>query len=316
MDWIKGSESGDYIPPKGLPFYKSLLKSSYFLEKDNDIPDESIVTFAIDDKESFLADNPIINIVVDENDYKKIKKELFLTIILKEELSRKAKVIHNEKLNFNNDDEFEKTINLDQNHFKEFSLSSSMNIDAIIYSKDDRKIPNIEGLKRFTLRFSGIAGIFSINEQTPEFFISKGGGANSLTMLMIDYESENDLIEKNSCDIVKVYINSNFSSQYKNMIGQVSSSTSDTLAIMWTTNIIAQVILKLFEILEEYPNDIENELSMASKIFELYEINDAQKFAEQKIKIKTNPQIVSTFIEHKLNLGDRIKNFRGKKRAK
>ena len=100
------------------------------------------------------------------------------------------------------------------------------------------------------------------------------------------------------------------------MIGQVSSSTSDTLAIMWTTNIIAQVILKLFEILEEYPNDIENELSMASKIFELYEINDAQKFAEQKIKIKTNPQIVSTFIEHKLNLGDRIKNFRGKKRAK
>ena len=314
MQFIKGSESGDYIPPKGNPHYETLLKSSYFLEKDNDNPDESLLIFPIEDKDSFFEDNPIINIVVDESDYGNIDKELYLTIILKEEISRKAKVIKNEKLNFDDANEFEKSVNFREDHFKEFSLSSSINVDAIIYSKGDNKIPNIEAFKRFTLRFSGIAGIFSIIEQPPEFFSNNDGGPNSLTFLKIDYENENDLKEKNSCDIVKVYINSSFSTPYKNMLNQISSSTSDTLSIMWTTNIISQIILQVFEILDDYPNDIENEDSVVARIFKLYDIDDERKFTEAKDRIKRSPQKINTFIEDKLNLGENINKFRGKKR--
>ena len=98
------------------------------------------------------------------------------------------------------------------------------------------------------------------------------------------------------------------------MLNQISSSTSDTLSIMWTTNIISQIILQVFEILDDYPNDIENEDSVVARIFKLYDIDDERKFTEVKDRIKRNPQKISTFIEDKLNLGENINKFRGKKR--
>ena len=72
MTIIKGSESGEYLAPGGVNFYKSLLKDSYFLESEDNEPDSSINTFAISYREEFFEFKPSINVILDENSLRKI----------------------------------------------------------------------------------------------------------------------------------------------------------------------------------------------------------------------------------------------------
>ena len=98
MTIIKGSESGEYLAPGGVNFYKSLLKDSYFLESEDHEPDSSINTFAISYREELFEFKPSINVILDENSLRKIKKEIFLTIIVKENISRQCEIIYEEML--------------------------------------------------------------------------------------------------------------------------------------------------------------------------------------------------------------------------
>mgnify|MGYP001351938469 CR=1 FL=1 len=141
----KGSESGAYLPPKNIPFYKSLLKQTYFLEKGEDIGDENIINFAINKKEDFFDGNPVVKICLEEKDCREIKGDLFFTVILKEDKTREYLTLEKKLVDF--EEGFEYEIYLEEKHFNSFALNSNLHIDAIVFSKQNGGLPKIESLK-------------------------------------------------------------------------------------------------------------------------------------------------------------------------
>ena len=59
--------------------------------------------------------------------------------------------------------------NLRESQFRKFTFNNSIHIDVIVYSKENNKLPTIEAIKRFSLRFTGILGLFSPEPRSPEF---------------------------------------------------------------------------------------------------------------------------------------------------
>ena len=134
MTFIKGLESGDYLAPSGLNFYKSLLKDSYLQESEEIEPDSSINTFSIAYKEEFFESSPTINIIFDQKSLKGIKKEIFLTVIAKENISRQCEIIFEKPLLINESKTLK--ITLRESQFRKFTFNNSIHIDVIVYSKE------------------------------------------------------------------------------------------------------------------------------------------------------------------------------------
>ncbi len=310
MTIIKGSESGEYLAPGGVNFYKSLLKDSYFLESEDHEPDSSINTFAISYREEFFEFKPSINVILDENSLRKIKKEIFLTIIVKENISRQCEILYEEMVDLKEN----KTIQLilEEKYFENFTFNNSIHLDAIVYSKEKDKLPTIESIKRFTLRFTGILGLFSPEPRPPEFFEIYGGGKNSMSLTIIEAENKDQFTDLNASEILKVYINENCVREFDLMLNQ-NIATSDALSIYWVSNIVTQAVLKLFAVCDKYPIP-KNSESIASRILKFLEINSEDEYDQMRILIQNNPENVNIKIQNELKLSEKIQDFRGKKK--
>tara|TARA_B100001057_G_scaffold482653_1_gene558374 strand:+ start:2279 stop:3211 length:933 start_codon:yes stop_codon:yes gene_type:complete len=310
MTLLKGSESGKYLAPGGVNFYKSLLKDSYLLESEEHEPDSSINTFAISYKEEFFEFKPSINVILDQKSLREIKKEIFLTIIAKENISRQCEIIYEEIINFRENKPLE--LVLKEKHFEKFTFNNSIYLDAIVYSKEKGKFPTIESIKRFTLRFTGILGLFTPEPRPPEFFEIHGGGKNSMSLTIIEAEDKDQFTDLNASEILKVYINENCVREFDSMLNQ-NVATSNALSIYWVSNIVNQAVLKLFEICDKYPIP-KNPESIASRIFKFLKINNEDEYKHMRFLIQSNPESINIKIQNELKLSEIIQDFRGKKK--
>lgn len=306
----KGSESGAYLPPENIPFYKSLLKKTYFLEKEEDIGDENIASFAINNKEDFFDGNPIIKVCLDENNCREIQENLFITILLKEEQTRQYIKVMEKLINF--DEDFVHDIFLKKEHFNNFALNSNIHLDVIAFTKISEGLPKIESLKRFNLQFGGIANWFSIESRDEEFFINRKGGPNTLSLTDVVFIDKDELLEKNASEIVKVYINKSCSEQYDRMTAQKNNLISQTLCLNWASNVFTQAALKLLKEFDNYPSEINNENSLAAKTFNLFNITDDISFQEIKSYAFDNPEIIHMKVQDFLEIASIVKDYRGR----
>ena len=311
MKFNRGSESGEYLPPNNIPFYKSLLKKTFFLERGEDIGDENIIHFAINNKEDFFDGNPIIKVCLEENDCKEIEGDLFLTILLKEEKTRQYKQVEDKLLNFEKGFNFD--IFLEEKHFKGFALNSNIHIDTIVYSNSKKGLPIIESFKRFNLQFGGIANWFSIESRPEEFFIDKKGGPNTLFLTEVIFVDRDELIEKNAAEIVKVYINNSCSKEYDRMTAQKNNPISETLCLNWASDVFYQATLKLFTEFEDYPSKIENEESLAAKTFDLFNIEDEISYQEMRNYALNSPEIIHMKVQNFLEISSKVGTYKGRK---
>ena len=311
MTFIKGLESGDYLAPGGLNFYKSLLKDSYLQESEEIEPDSSINTFSIAYKEEFFESSPTINIVFDQKSLKGIKKEIFLTVIAKENISRQCEIIFEKPLLINESKTLK--ITLRESQFRKFTFNNSIHIDVIVYSKENNKLPTIEAIKRFSLRFTGILGLFSPEPRSPEFFEIYGGGKDSLCLTMVEANEHEQFTDLDAIELIKVYINVNCVKDFDLMLSQ-NNATSRALSIYWVSNIVSQVAIKLFEICDKYPIPTNTE-SIASKLLEYLNINNEDEYFKMRDLIQNNPDFINIKIQNKLQLTSKINDFRGKKKS-
>ena len=311
MKFNRGSESGEYLPPKNIPFYKSLLKKTFFLEREEDIGDENIIHFAINNKQDFFDGNPMIKICLDEKDCKEIEEDLFIAILLKEEKTRQYKQVENKLLNFEKGFNFD--IFLEEQHFNSFALISNIHIDAIVYSKSEKGLPIIESFKRFNLQFGGIANWFSIESRSEEFFIDRKGGPNTLFLTEVIFSDRDELIEKNAAEIVKVYINNSCSKEYDRMTAQKNNPISETLCLNWASDVFYQATIKLFHEFEDYPHPIDNKESLAAKTLDLFNIEDDISYKEMRDYAFNSPEIIHMKVQNFLEIASKIGTYKGKK---
>ena len=307
----RGSESGEYLPPKNIPFYKSLLKKTLFLEKGEDIGDENILHFAINNKEDFFDGNPMIKVRLEEQNCKKIDGDIFIAILLKEEKTRQYNQVEDKLLNFEKGFNFD--ICFEKQHFNGFALNSNVHVDAIVYTKSNKGLPKIESFKRFNLQFGGIANWFSIESRSKEFFIDKKGGANTLFLTEVIYGDRDELTQKGAAEIVKVYINESCSEQYDRMTAQKNNPISETLMLNWACDVFNQAALKLFREFEDYPSEIENEESLAAKTFDLFTIKDDISYKEFREYAIYNPEIIHMKIQNFLEIASKIETYKSRK---
>ena len=162
-----GTEKGQKFAPEGVSNYSSLLRLTSLTLNEGQAEEHEKTSFSIPEKYELLESPPIINIVADQESIKSLNgKDISVAVILKELSSRSSRVIHNERVK---PDYVGEKIQLSKADFDNLAFNGGMNIDVLIYEKSDKTGHLIQGFKRFSLNFSAIAGLWSIESVDPSF---------------------------------------------------------------------------------------------------------------------------------------------------
>lgn len=304
-----GSEKGLRLPPKGIEHYSELLGKSYILLSADQKADPSTTTFSITDRQELLDGSGSVNLHLDQEALALLTdKHLTVCILIKEPSSRSCNILHDSSINTESGPI---EIQLDVDAFKGFAFNSSIFVDALIYEVNPEYGYVIQGFKRFSLSFSAIAGLWSINAREPDFFVQRGGGMETLFLTEIESEDDDDLLTKPAFEVVKVNINNTCVREFERLTNKTDTS-GDVLRRFFVHSVLLKISQQLFKSHESYPVQCDDG-SVASKMLEILDIKSALEYESLAQQSISDPEKLSLRIQNRLSLSGSVSKFTGGK---
>jgi hypothetical protein len=302
-----GSEKGLKLTPIGIDHYADLLKSTALSLSSDDKPDPDKMIFPISDRRSIFDDPPKAHVSIDQVALSALRtKKLYLALMVKEPSSRSCRIILNENLT---DELAQATISLSCDDFADLAFGSSVFIDILIYEKTRIQGPLIQGFKRFSLSFSAVAGLWSIESVEPHFFVSRGGGLNTMFLTEMDFDGEDDLKTKPAIDVVTVYINNTCVREFERLTNKLDAS-GDVIRRFFVHGIILKIAQQLLASCIDFPREADDG-SVASKLLEILQINSEADYLFLRDNAQRDPEKLSLRIQHRLELAGAVTKFTG-----
>ena len=303
-----GSEKGLRLTPKGIDHYADLLGKSYILLSSDQKEDPSTTTFSIADRQDLLDGNGSVNLCLDQEALTSLRdKQLTLCVLAKESSSRSCNVIYNASIDANS---FSHNVPLAADSFKGFAFNSSIFIDALIYEVSPLYGYIIQGFKRFSLSFSAIAGLWSIEAREPDFFVKRGGGVETLFLTEVT-QDEDDLVSRPAFEVVKVYINNTCVREFERLTNKADTA-GDVLRRFFVHSVLLKISQQLFKSFESYPGQCDDG-SVASKVLEILDIQSEVDYESLAQQSKYDPEQLSLRIQNRLSLSGTVSKFTGGK---
>ena len=306
-----GSEKGLKLTPSGIEHYSDLLKDTTLALSSDELPDPEKTVFAISDRRDILENPPNLHVWINKSSLQTLMAEhLYLALMAKEPSSRSCRVIQNERLH---DEQTQTVLSLSRDDFSGFAFGSSIFIDVLVYSKAkaDGEGPLIQGFKRFSLSFSAVAGLWSIQSVEPQFFVNRGGGLNTMFLTEMDFDGEEDLTTKPAIDVVTVFINNVCAREFERLTNKPDAS-GDVIRRFFVHGIILKIAQQLLVTCSEYPRQADDG-SVASKLLEILQINSDGDYLSLRDNAQRDPEKLSLRIQNRLELTSAISRFKGGK---
>jgi hypothetical protein len=304
-----GSEKGLKLNPQGVEHYSQLLKETSLQIKPEGDSDPTQIVYSIADRNELLENQITVNIVINESLVQDLPAEsVSVAILVKESSSRSCEIAYQAPLNRDN---YKKQITLDEELFKNFSYSSSIFIDVVVYDKSPEYGFRIQALKRFSLSFASIAGLWSIEAVDPQYFVSRGGGVNTMFITEMEFDGEEDLTMKPAIDVVKVFLNKNCVIEFGRLTNKLDTS-GDVLRRFFVHSIILKISQQLLNVCSSYPRQADDG-SVAAKILDILSVDSEADYFTLQDEVRRDPERLSLRIQNKLQLTSSIAKYTGKK---
>lgn len=167
------------------------------------------------------------------------------------------------------------------------------------------------GTKRFSLSFSAVAGLWSIEAVEPQFFISRGGGSDTMFITVMEFDGEDDLTSKPAIDVVKVYVNKDCVRELERLTNK-SDTSGDVIRRFFVHSIILKIAQQLMTVCLTYPRQSDDG-SVASRILEILNIDTETAYIQLQQEASRDPQSLSLRVQHKLELSNAVGKYTGGK---
>lgn len=305
-----GSEKGLRLNPKGVEHYSQLLKETSLQISPESDCDPTQVVFSITERSELLESPVIVNIAIEEKLIKDIPGNcLSLAVIVKESSSRSCEIAYQAELK--NVATAAQSITLDETLFTNFAYGSSIFIDVIVYDKSPEYGYRVQALKRFSLSFASIAGLWSIEAVDPQYFINRGGGTNTMFITEMEFDGEEDLTMKPAIEVVKVCVNKNCVIEFGRLTNKLDTS-GDVLRRFFVHSIILKISQQLLKVCTTYPRQADDG-SVAAKLLDILSVNSEAEYFSLQDEVRRDPERLSLRIQNKLQLTSSIAKYTGKK---
>lgn len=304
-----GSEKGLKLNPQGVEHYSQLLQDTSLQIRTETDPDPAQIVFSITDR-SELLENPIaVNIAINEKLISNLPSDnLSLAILIKESSSRSCEIAYQSTLDKATHKE---QVELDEALFLNFSYTSSIFIDVVVFDKTSEFGHRVQALKRFSLSFASISGLWSIEAVDPQYFINRGGGADTMFITEMEFEGEEDLTMKPAIDVVKVCLNKNCVIEFGRLTNKLDTS-GDVLRRFFVHSIILKISQQLLKVCNSYPRQADDG-SVAAKILDILNVDSEADYFSLQDEVRRDPERLSLRIQNKLQLTSTISKYTGKK---
>lgn len=304
-----GSEKGLKLNPKGVEHYSQLLKETSLQIRHEADLDPTQVVYSITDKNELLENRITVNISIDENLAEELPREsVSVAVLIKESSSRSCEIAYQAQLDKSN---HKKKVELDEELFRNFSYNSSIFIDVVVYDKSPEYGFRIQALKRFSLSFASIVGLWSIEAVDPQYFINRGGGADTMFITEMEFDGEEDLTMKPAIDVVKVCLNKNCVIEFGRLTNKLDTS-GDVLRRFFVHSIILKISQQLLKVCSSYPRQADDG-SVAAKILDILSVNSEADYFMLQDEVRRDAERLSLRIQNKLQLTSSIAKYTGKK---
>jgi len=304
-----GSEKGLRLNPQGVEHYSQLLQETSLQIRTESDPDPSQVVYSITDRSELLENPVVINIAIDGKLISDLPNEnLFLAILVKESSSRSCEIAYQATLN---NAAQKSRVEIDEDLFLNFSYNSSIFIDVVVFDKTSEYGHRIQALKRFSLSFASIAGLWSIEAVDPQYFINRGGGGDTMFITEMEFEGEEDLTMKPAIEVVKVCLNKNCVIEFGRLTNKLDTS-GDVLRRFFVHSIILKISQQLLKVCNSYPRQADDG-SVAAKILDILNVDSEADYDSLQNEARRDPERLSLRIQNKLQLTSSIAKYTGKK---
>jgi len=304
-----GSEKGLRLFPQGVEHYSQLLQETSLQIRTESDPDPSQVVYSITDRSELLENPVVINIAIDGKLISDLPNEnLFLAILVKESSSRSCEIAYQATLN---NAAQKSRVEIDEDLFLNFSYNSSIFIDVVVFDKTSEYGHRIQALKRFSLSFASIAGLWSIEAVDPQYFINRGGGGDTMFITEMEFEGEEDLTMKPAIEVVKVCLNKNCVIEFGRLTNKLDTS-GDVLRRFFVHSIILKISQQLLKVCNSYPRQADDG-SVAAKILDILNVDSEADYDSLQNEARRDPERLSLRIQNKLQLTSSIAKYTGKK---
>jgi precorrin-2 methylase len=304
-----GSEKGLKLTPKGVDHYSDLLSKTALTLSSEEKADPERIVISVSDRQELLNGGLAVEVSISEAliDFFQ-DKDLKLAVIVKESASRSSRIAYR--------DSFDQAVSLGrleiaEEIFKGLAFMSSIYIDVLVYEVTTEYGYLVQALKRFSLSFSAVAGLWSIEAVEPQFFINRGGGKDTMFITIMDYEGEEDLTMKPAIDVVKVYLNKDCVREFERLTNK-SDSSGDVIRRFFVHSIILKIAQQLLTACVTYPKKADDG-SVASKMLEILNIDTESSYLSLQQEALRDPETLSLRIQHRLSLSSAIAKYTGGK---
>lgn len=304
-----GSEKGLKLSPKGVDHYSDLLSKTALTLSNDDKADPERTVISVSDRQELLNGGVAVEVSIAEALIEFFQdKDLMLAVLVKESASRSSRIAYRATL--------EQAVGLGkleipEEAFKGLAFMSSVFIDVLVYEVSSEYGYLVQALKRFSLSFSAVAGLWSIEAVEPQFFISRGGGKDTMFITMMEYEGEEDLTMKPAIEVVKVYLNKECVREFERLTNK-SDSSGDVIRRFFVHSIILKIAQQLVTACASYPKTADDG-SVASKILEILNIDTEAAYYLLQQEALRDPETLSLRIQHRLCLSGAIAKYTGGK---
>ena len=304
-----GSEKGLRLAPKGVEHYSDLLGKTSLLLSTDDKAEPGRTVVPVSDRRVLLDGGVVVEVSIPETLIDFFHgKDLMLAILVKETASRSSRVAFQctleEALSLGR-------LEITKDLFKGLAFISSIFIDVLVYEVTTEYGYLVQALIRFSLSFSAVAGLWSIEAVEPKFFISRGGGKDTMFITTMEYEGEEDLTMKPAIDVVKVYINKDCVREFERLTNKADAS-GDVIRRFFVHSIILKIAQQLVTACANYPREADDG-SVASKILEILNIETEADYLSLQQEALRDAETLSLRIQHRLSFSSAIAKYTGGK---
>lgn len=292
-----GSETGSILFADGAQDKYLLFGPSYIQQDAESSADPTELQFDVFPEEFFL-NLPRLVVCFDDSVLKRLLADnsgiLSISIVLKEQLSRRSKCISQWSVDKALIESDQLDIVFDVNDFTSFSLTGDIYVDLIATVADPTWVKKIVGFKRFNLMFGIGKGLFTPIPKPPEFFEQNGAGRDALWLVSLNTTGPSSFTEDLASDIIQVFINEDSAVKFGRLCN--AGVAGDLLARLFVVDVVSEAVSALFNACSNLPTDVMSG-SICSKLLPRMGLDRPESYTELWHRWRDNPSIVRSRIQ-------------------
>lgn len=292
-----GSETGSVLFADGAEEKYQVFEPSYIQQDADSSADPTKLQFDVA-PEDFFSNSPklvvsydhiVLNKLLDEN-----PEGITISIILKEQLSRRARCILEKVVDKQRIESGVLNIDFAEQDFRSFSLTGDLYVDLIATVADQTWIKRLVGFKRFNLMFGIGKGLFTPIPKPPDFFESYGAGKDTLWLVSLTATGPSSFTDVLASEIIQVFINEDSYVKFGRLCN--AGVAGDLLASLFVVDVVSEAVSALFRLCPELPQEVVSG-SICSKLLPKLGLDKPEDYQEFRNRWIDNSSILRAKVQ-------------------